>query len=83
MIEQAQAAAAELGLLKNQFEFQMLYGVNRPLQEQLVKDGYRLRVYVPFGRAWFPYFMRRLAERPANAWFALRSVVDMRRGLSG
>jgi proline dehydrogenase len=74
MIEQAQATAEELGLLKNQFEFQMLYGVNRPLQEQLVKDGYRLRVYVPFGRAWFPYFMRRLAERPANVWFALRSI---------
>jgi proline dehydrogenase len=83
MIDQTQAAAAELGLLKNQFEFQMLYGVNRALQERLVKNGYRLRVYVPFGRAWFPYFMRRLAERPANVWFALRSIADMRQGLSG
>ena len=52
----------------------MLYGVNRPLQGQLVREGYKLRIYVPFGQAWFPYFMRRLAERPANAWFALRSV---------
>jgi len=74
MIEATQRAAAELGLMKNQFEFQMLYGVNRKLQEQLVKDGYRLRIYVPFGRAWFPYFMRRLAERPANVWFALRGL---------
>ena len=75
MIAETQRAADELGLMKNQFEFQMLYGVNRPFQEQLVRDGYRLRVYVPFGRAWFPYFMRRLAERPANVWFALRGIV--------
>ncbi|HWP86079.1 MAG TPA: proline dehydrogenase family protein [Terriglobia bacterium] len=75
MIAETRRAAEELGLMKNQFEFQMLYGVNRPLQEQLVRDGYRLRIYVPFGRAWFPYFMRRLAERPANVWFALRSII--------
>jgi proline dehydrogenase len=75
MIAETRRAADELGLQKNQFEFQMLYGVNRPMQEQLVRDGYRLRIYVPFGRAWFPYFMRRLAERPANAWFALRSLL--------
>ena len=75
IIEATRRTAAELGLMKNQFEFQMLYGVNRDLQAQLVEDGYRLRIYVPFGRAWFPYFMRRLAERPANAWFALRSIV--------
>jgi proline dehydrogenase len=75
MIEETQRAASELGLTKGQFEFQMLHGVNRPLQERLVRDGYRLRIYVPFGRAWFPYFMRRLAERPANAWFALRALL--------
>jgi len=75
IVEATRRTAGELGLSKDSFEFQMLYGVNRALQQQLVEDGYRLRIYVPFGRAWFPYFMRRLAERPANAWFALRSVL--------
>ena len=51
------------------YEFQMLYGIRRDLQEQLVKQGYPVRVYVPFGSHWYPYFMRRLAERPANIWF--------------
>jgi proline dehydrogenase len=53
----------------------MLYGVRRDLQNQLVADGYRVRVYVPFGREWFPYFMRRLGERPANIGFVLRGVL--------
>ena len=53
----------------------MLYGIRTDLQERLVKDGYRLRVYVPFGKDWFAYFMRRLAERPANLMFLLRHVV--------
>ncbi len=57
-----------------QFEFQMLYGIRTDLQEQLVREGYRLRVYIPFGRDWFPYFMRRLAERPANLVFFLRNL---------
>jgi proline dehydrogenase len=74
MIDETRRTADELSLGKDAFEFQMLYGVNRRLQERLVRDGYRLRIYVPFGRAWFPYFTRRLAERPANAWFALRSL---------
>ena len=52
----------------------MLYGIRRDLQRQLVKDGYRLRVYVPFGEAWYPYFMRRLAERPANLLFFVRQL---------
>jgi proline dehydrogenase len=52
----------------------MLYGIRRDLQEQLVRDGLRLRVYVPDGRCWYPYFMRRLAERPANVWFILRNM---------
>jgi proline dehydrogenase len=57
------------------FEFQMLYGVRRTLQKRLVSQGYRLRVYVPYGTAWYPYFMRRLAERPANLMFLLRSLI--------
>ena len=56
-------------LSKEAVEFQMLYGIRRDLQDQLVKDGYPVRVYVPFGTQWYPYFMRRLAERPANVWF--------------
>ena len=75
MIEETRRAATELGLLKNQLEFQMLYGVNREWQNRLVEQGYRLRIYIPFGKEWFPYFMRRLAERPANAWFALKSML--------
>ncbi len=62
------------GYPKDRFEYQMLYGVRRELQSQLVRDGYRLRLYVPYGDAWYPYFMRRLAERPANVWFVLRSL---------
>ncbi|MCE9647806.1 MAG: proline dehydrogenase family protein [Chloroflexi bacterium] len=65
----ARQYAEKVGLPKNGFEFQMLYGIRRDLQEQLVKDGYLVRVYVPFGTHWYPYFMRRLAERPANIWF--------------
>ena len=57
------------------FEFQMLYGIRRDLQKRLVADGYRLRLYVPFGEAWFPYFMRRLAERPANLLFLARNLL--------
>jgi proline dehydrogenase len=61
--------AEKIGLPRDAYEFQMLYGIRRDLQEQLVKDGYLVRVYVPFGTHWYPYFMRRLAERPANIWF--------------
>lgn len=60
---------------RDTFEFQMLYGVRRDLQERLVRDGYRMRVYVPFGTEWYPYFMRRIAERPANVTFFLRQLV--------
>lgn len=59
----------KVGMPKSGLEFQMLYGIRRDLQEQLVKEGYPVRVYVPFGTHWYPYFMRRLAERPANIWF--------------
>lgn len=61
--------AEKIGLPKKGLEFQMLYGIRRDLQEDLVKEGYPVRVYVPFGTHWYPYFMRRLAERPANVWF--------------
>jgi len=64
--------AAESKVAKDDFEFQMLYGVRTDLQRQLVRDGYRLRIYIPYGQDWFPYFMRRLAERPANLGFFVR-----------
>jgi proline dehydrogenase len=65
----AKQYAEKVGLPKEALEFQMLYGIRRDLQEQLVAEGYPVRVYVPFGTHWYPYFMRRLAERPANVWF--------------
>ena len=70
-IEFAKTYMAKVGLDKSQVEFQMLYGIRRDIQNQLAKDGYTVRVYVPFGTHWYPYFMRRLAERPANIWFFL------------
>jgi proline dehydrogenase len=75
MIDAARAWAREHDVAADRFEFQMLYGVRRDLQATLVKAGYRVRVYIPFGREWFPYFMRRLGERPANVTFVLRSVL--------
>jgi len=75
MIAQTIRFAAARGISKDDFEFQMLYGVRTDLQRRLVKDGYRLRIYIPFGRDWFPYFMRRLAERPANVGFFLRHAL--------
>ena len=68
-ISLAQAYAQKVGLPKAGLEFQMLYGIRRDLQDALAKEGYPVRVYVPFGTHWYPYFMRRLAERPANIWF--------------
>ncbi len=65
----AKSYAEKVGLTKDGLEFQMLYGIRRDLQDQLAKEGYPVRVYVPFGTHWYPYFMRRLAERPANIWF--------------
>jgi proline dehydrogenase len=65
----AKQYAEKVGLPKEALEFQMLYGIRRDLQEKLVKEGYPVRIYVPFGTHWYPYFMRRLAERPANIWF--------------
>jgi proline dehydrogenase len=74
MIEATIQYAERAGIGKEAFEFQMLYGVRRDLQRQLAKDGYNMRVYVPYGKHWYPYFMRRLAERPANIWFVLKNL---------
>lgn len=68
-IAYAKSYAEKVGLPKSGLEFQMLYGIRRDLQEKLSKEGYPVRIYVPFGTHWYPYFMRRLAERPANIWF--------------
>ncbi len=75
MIRATQQYVRENEISPDRFEFQMLYGVRRELQEQLVRDGYRLRIYTPFGDHWYPYMMRRLAERPANLWFAINSII--------
>ncbi len=74
MLNLAREHAAKLGLAADAFEFQMLYGIRRDIQMSLVREGYRVRVYIPFGRQWFPYFMRRLGERPANLGFVIRGV---------
>jgi proline dehydrogenase len=78
MIDATRAFAAESGLGASGFELQMLYGIRRDLQKSLTRDGLRVRVYVPFGREWFPYFMRRLGERPANIGFVLRGILRER-----
>ncbi len=75
IITEIGAWAKARGIGADQFEFQMLYGVRRDLQEQLVRDGWRLRLYVPFGTQWYPYLMRRMAERPANLWFITGNVL--------
>jgi proline dehydrogenase len=75
IIRETKAFAAAKGISKDAFEFQMLYGIRRDLQRQLAVEGHRVRVYIPFGGAWYPYFMRRLAERPANVLFLARNLV--------
>jgi proline dehydrogenase len=75
MVTEAKRWAKEQGISKDRFEFQMLYGIRRDLQDSLVREGYRMRVYVPFGTQWYPYLMRRLAERPANVAFITGSVL--------
>ncbi len=74
MIAATEQFAAERGIGKDAFEFQMLYGIRADLQRDLVRRGYHMRVYIPYGRDWFPYFMRRLAERPANMFFFLKNL---------
>ncbi len=75
IINQIRAFVTSHDIAHDRFEFQMLYGVRRDLQEALVRDGYRLRVYIPFGTQWYPYLMRRLAERPANIAFILGNII--------
>ncbi|HVG70978.1 MAG TPA: proline dehydrogenase family protein, partial [Vicinamibacterales bacterium] len=72
------AYARSRNIARDRFEFQMLYGIRRDLQARLVAEGHRMRIYLPFGRQWFPYFMRRLGERPANVGFVLRAILRER-----
>lgn len=74
-IDHAKKTAVRLGVDRRDYEFQMLYGVRRDLQRKLADEGYRIRIYVPYGTEWYPYLMRRMAERPANLVFFLRSVI--------
>ena len=74
MIDATIDFATREGIGKEKYEFQMLFGVRRDLQRQLARDGFNMRVYVPYGKHWYPYFMRRLAERPANIWFVLKNL---------
>jgi proline dehydrogenase len=73
MVQATVEFAKEQKIATDRFEFQMLYGIRRDLQKRLHAQGYNVRVYVPFGEAWYPYFMRRLAERPANVLFIARN----------
>jgi proline dehydrogenase len=75
IIQQAKAFATSEKIPRDSFEFQMLYGIRRDLQRRLVRDGWRLRIYIPFGTEWYPYFMRRLGERPANVVFIARNLL--------
>jgi proline dehydrogenase len=74
LIQAGEKAAKDHQIAPERFEFQMLYGIRSSRQAELAKSGYQMRIYVPFGEAWYPYFMRRLAERPANLWFFVRSI---------
>jgi proline dehydrogenase len=77
LIDHARSYATRKRISKSQFEFQMLYGVRYDLQEQLARDGYNVRAYVPYGTQWYPYLTRRLAERPANLMFVASNVMAM------
>jgi proline dehydrogenase len=79
LIEDARQYAAQRSIARDRFEFQMLYGIRRDLQAALLAGGYLMRVYIPFGQEWFPYFMRRLGERPANVGFVIRGILGERK----
>jgi proline dehydrogenase len=79
LIESTKRFARERAITPDRFEFQMLYGIRRDLQDRLLREGYRVRIYVPYGTEWYPYLMRRLAERPANLLFIVRSLIRERR----
>lgn len=78
IISDVRRFTAEQSIALDRFEFQMLYGIRRDLQAALTAAGYRMRIYIPFGSEWFPYFMRRLGERPANVWFVIKNVLTER-----
>jgi len=80
IIAETRSYAAERTIGHDRFEFQMLYGIRRDLQTSLVAEGYGMRIYIPFGKEWFPYFMRRLGERPANVGFVLRALLGEKSG---
>ncbi len=82
MIQATKDFVRDNNIGRDKFEFQMLYGIRTDLQKQLAREGYRLRIYIPYGTDWFPYFMRRLAERPANLMFFLRSLIPRSSGNS-
>jgi proline dehydrogenase len=73
IIKESKAFATREKIARDSFEFQMLHGIRRDLQQQLVREGWGMRVYIPFGTEWYPYFMRRLAERPANVFFIVKN----------
>jgi len=75
IIKEAKAFAVRENIARDAFEFQMLHGIRRDLQQSLVKEGWKVRVYIPFGTEWYPYFMRRLAERPANVLFIAKNLL--------
>jgi len=75
IVREALRYSMERKIAPDRFEFQMLYGIRRDLQREIVREGYRLRLYVPYGDAWYPYFMRRLAERPANVFFLAKNLL--------
>lgn len=75
LIRQVQQAAQEKGIDRSSYEFEMLYGIRRQLQTELVKSGYRMRVLISYGSEWFPWYLRRLAERPANLWFVIKNLL--------
>ncbi len=75
IINETKAFAIRENIPRDAFEFQMLHGIRRDLQQSLVRDGWRMRVYIPFGTEWYPYFMRRLAERPANVFFIAKNIL--------
>ena len=76
IIEKTKQFVSEHNISHDAFEFQMLYGIRRDLQQTLVKEGYNVRIYVPFGTEWFPYYSRRLGERIGNVWFVLKSITS-------
>jgi proline dehydrogenase len=78
ILDETRDYAKNRQIASDRYEFQMLYGIRRDLQVSLVTSGYRMRIYVPFGREWFPYFMRRLGERPANVGFVIRAILGER-----